>query len=116
MIETATAIEGLAKSFQLALLARRRSPRTVQSYLEACGQLAAFLKAQGMPTDPEHVKREHVEAFIVALLARSKPATAVNRFKSLQQFFKWLEREHEITASPMANMEPPSAGTTNAPL
>ena len=41
------------------------------------------------------------------LLARYRPATAANRYRSLQQFFRWLVDEGEIPASPMARMHPP---------
>jgi site-specific recombinase XerD len=35
------------------------------------------------------------------------PATAANRYRSLQQLFRWLEEEAEIAASPLRNMRPP---------
>lgn len=35
------------------------------------------------------------------------PATASNRYRALQVFFKWLVEEGEIKVSPMANMKPP---------
>ncbi len=59
-----------------------------------------------MPTAPAHVRREHVEAFIVRLLERFKPATADNRYRALRAFFKWLLEEGEVKVSPMANMTP----------
>ena len=37
-----------------------------------------------------------------------RPATVAQRFRSLQQFFKWLAAEGEIRTSPMANMKPPA--------
>jgi site-specific recombinase XerD len=48
-----------------------------------------------------------VESFIADQLARWKPATASNRYRSLQQFFRWLVEEGEITRSPMERMHPP---------
>src|SRR6185437_2662601 len=36
-----------------------------------------------------------------------KPATANNRFRALQAFFKWCLEEGEITSSPMDRMAPP---------
>ena len=38
------------------------------------------------------------------LLARSKPATALNRYSGLQPFFRWLVDEGEIRESPMARI------------
>lgn len=97
----------LTRSFRLSLRAANRSPATIQSYLIAVEQLGAFLAAQGMPTRVAGIAREHVEAFVADLLARWRPATAANRFKSLQQWFKWLVDEGEIPSSPMARMKHP---------
>jgi site-specific recombinase XerD len=94
-------------SFRRHLLAENKAPRTIDTYLESIGQLGAFLRAQGMPTDPAAIAREHVESFVADLLSRCKPATASVRFRALQQFFKWLAEEGEIPASPMARMRPP---------
>lgn len=40
------------------------------------------------------------------MLMTHKPATAAIRYRSLQQFFKWLVNEEEIGESPMAKMKP----------
>ena len=42
------------------------------------------------------ISREHVEAFIVAQLERTAPASAATRYRSLEQLFKWLDDEGEI--------------------
>lgn len=55
-----------------------------------------------------NIRREHVEAFIADLLDRWKAATANNRFRGLQTFFKWLAEEGEVKESPMARMKPPT--------
>lgn len=65
-----------------------------------------------MPGDPAHVRREHVEAFITFLLERYKPATASNRYRGLQAFFRWCVEEGELKASPMAKMSPPHVPET----
>ena len=61
-----------------------------------------------MPLEAAKLRREHVERFIDHLVQTYEPATAANRFRSLQQFFKWLEEEGEVPASPMARMRPPT--------
>src|SRR5690348_12622684 len=88
-VSTAGDYAMLARSFERSLLATNRSPRTIQSYLEAVRLLGEFLTAQGMPTNVAGIRCEHVEAFMADLLARWKPATAANRYRSLQAFFKW---------------------------
>jgi len=97
----------LAESHRRSLLAQNKSPRTIQAYGDAVRRLADFLVGRGMPTDVGNIHREHVEAFIVDVLDRSKPSTASNRYRSLQQFFKWAAEEGEIRESPMTRMSPP---------
>ena len=95
------------QSFRRALLATNKSARTVKTYLEAVNLLEHFLIEHGMPTAVEHIAREHVEAFIVMLLETRKPATASNRYRALQQFFRFLVDEGELPHSPMERMRPP---------
>ena len=102
-----TEISGLAQSFRRTLLAENKSPKTIKTYGEAVRLFSDFLARHGMPTSVASVHREHVEAFIANLLERFKPATASNRYRALQVFFKWLVEEGEIKVSPMANMKPP---------
>lgn len=118
-----TSIGALAASWRLHLDASRKSPKTVSTYMEATAQLADYLHATGMPTVVTSIKREHVEAFIFHLIdtpdnrgrVRS-PATANNRYRGLQQFFKWLEGEGEIAVSPMARMLPPKLDEKEVPV
>ncbi len=98
----------LILSFQRHLLAENKAPRTIQTYLEALRRFGEYLVSQGMPTDPAVVTREHVEAFVADLLVRHKPATAANRYRALQTFFRWAVEEGEVAVSPMAKMRPPA--------
>ena len=96
------------KSFARHLRAENLSPSTEKSYVEAANQLEVFLADKGMPLVVGNLTREHIEAFIADQLAKWKPATAANRYRSLQQFFRWLEEEGELTnGNPMAKMKPP---------
>jgi site-specific recombinase XerD len=106
----------LAASWQRSLRAHRASPATISTYGISVAQLAAFLRAQGMPTSPAAITREHVEAFITDLLSRWKPATAHNRYRALRSFFGWLVDEGEIRESPMARMKPPRLPETPPPV
>jgi site-specific recombinase XerD len=49
-------------------------------------------------------------------LARWKPNTANNRYRGLQQFFKWCEEEGEVKESPMARMKPPRVPEETPPI
>ena len=104
----ATGLGPELKSFVRHLRAENKSESTVVTYSKAVVQLDAFLTAQGMPTTPAGIHREHVESFLVDLRdSGHRPATVAQRFRSLQQFFKWLASEGEIHQSPMANIKPP---------
>jgi site-specific recombinase XerD len=105
-----------AQSFELSLEARNRAKATVVVYMDAVMLLGRFLAARGLPTAIAEIKREHIELFIADLLARRSPSTAVNRFKSLQQFFRFLVDEDELTVSPMARMTPPSVPESEIPV
>jgi hypothetical protein len=50
----------LAKSFRRTLLAENKSPNTGEVYDSALEQFGEYLAAQGMPTEPEHIARDHV--------------------------------------------------------
>jgi site-specific recombinase XerD len=99
---------GYLKSFTRHLQAGNKAARTIQTYTESLTRLAAYLEAEGMPTDPTMVTREHVESFIADLLGRYKPATAHNRYRALATFFRWLVEEGEIRTSPMDRMRAPA--------
>jgi site-specific recombinase XerD len=84
--------------------------------LDAGKQLAAFLEAHGMPTQVEHIKREHVEAFLIDVRGRTSVSTQATRYRQLQQLFKYLaEDEGVIPASPMARMKPPKLDEKQIP-
>ena len=93
--------------FRRYLQARNLAPRTVEVYTEAVVALDAFLAERGMPREPTGISREHLEEFIGELLAHHKAATAANRYRSVQQFFKFLVEDGEIRESPMARMQVP---------
>lgn len=109
-------IRSLTESFRRSLLAENKSPRTIKTYGEGLGQFADHLERCGMPTNVAHISREHVETFVADLLARWKPATASNRYRALQAFFKWAVEEGEITVSPMVNMRPPRVPEDPPPI
>lgn len=107
----------LLPDFQRHLKARNKAPNTIDSYLKIAGEFVDFLVRKGMPTSASAVKREHVETYFVEMQERPNartgkplsPAYVAKHYRSLQQFFRWLEEvEGEITVSPMAKMSPPA--------
>src|SRR5687767_15329095 len=97
-------LEALSASFRRSLTAQNKAARTIQTYLEALGQLEAHLAAAGHSGLVGEVRREHVEDYIAELVARFRPATAANRYKSLRVFFRWCVDQGALAESPMARM------------
>lgn len=123
------ALEPLAKSFARSLRAGNYSPKTVEAYGEAVSQFIGFLEnppagdpaellAEHPITDEAEIRRAHVEAFIVDILTNRSPATAVNRFSGLQQWFRWMVEQDDldVAVSPMAGMSRPIIPETHPPV
>jgi site-specific recombinase XerD len=69
-----------------------------------------------MPTSASAITREHIEAFLANLADRVAPATTAKHYRSLQQLFRWLEDDGEITRSPMHRMRPPAVPEQPVPI
>jgi site-specific recombinase XerD len=111
-----TEILDLWPSFARSLRAQNKSPKTERTYGEAVRGLAEFLRRGGIPASVASIRRADVEAYIEDLLSRWKPSTANNRYRGLQQFFRWCVQEGEVPASPMANMRPPRVPESPPPI
>ena len=103
-------------SFKIHLRAENKAARTRELYIGAAEELARFLATHDLPTNVDEVERTHVELFMVDQLERFKPATAANKYRSLQQFFGWLEAEGEIERSPMAGLKGPRVPEEPVPV
>jgi site-specific recombinase XerD len=106
----------LLTSWRLHLEAANLSARTIRAYTDDGTMFARYLVAQGMPTAAGSIRREHIEAFIAAELERTAPSSAATRYRSLQQFFRWLDEEGEIDSSPMAKTRPPIIPEQRVPV
>ncbi len=83
----ARATTGLAPdiaSFRRHLAARNLSPKTERAYIDAAVLFDGFLAREGLRAALPNIRREHVEAFITDQLDLYRPATAHNRYRSLQ--------------------------------
>jgi integrase len=111
-------LDDLARSFERHLRAQNKSPRTIETYLQAVGQFAAHLRTHRKANGGRGLadaRGEDVEAFVVALLERHKPATASNRYRGLHAFYRWLEDEEEIP-HPMRKLKPPAVPDQPVPV
>lgn len=113
-----SALRSNLASFVRHLRAENKAPATIVTYAKAVEQLDAYLTARGSgPRRVADIRREDLEGFLVDRAeAGMRPATLSQRFRSLQQFFKWLADEGEIERSPMATMRPPQVPETPPPV
>jgi hypothetical protein len=81
------------------------SPRTNTAYLSIDQTLICFLRAAGMPTAATGIRREHLETFIEAQLARFRPSIAATRYRNHKQLFRWLLDEGGIDRNPWSGCD-----------
>ncbi len=110
-------LEQAQASFRRHLRATNKAPHTIQTYLDALDHFGRYLSAARLPLDVGLIDPEHVEAWLVKLQDDGRRAASVaNRYRSLQQFFRWLADEEEIARSPMARMKPPAVPVQPPPV
>lgn len=120
-------LQPLISSWLRSLASRDLSKNTVRIYANAAGQLRTFLMAY-VPPDADArpaptmlegrhgIHREHVEAYVTALRARTSAGNAHQHFRSLKTFFNWLVEEEEMDRSPMRTMKVPRPPEVEVPV
>ncbi len=91
-------------SFALRRAAEGKAAKTIRTYTEAVRWFAAA-RLPG-PASWEQVDRQDIQQWMAWLLDRYSSAYASNQYRALQQFFKWLAAEDELS-DPMAGLQPP---------
>jgi hypothetical protein len=99
-------IRDLVRSWALYLRAINRSPRTIQSDQEAALQFDACCTTTTCPwTRPRSSAATSGRGWRICWNAgRRQPRRP--RYRSLRQFFRWLEEDGELAVSPKAKMRP----------
>ena len=92
------------KAFVRHLRHENKSDRTVQGYCEAVRQLSDFL---GDDRELLDATRDDIREFTADLLASRSPATAANRFRSLQAFYKFAVADDLAEVNPTAGLRAP---------
>jgi site-specific recombinase XerD len=100
------------RDWDRSLRAADHPATTRYNYLLAATQLCAFLGTYGhnrseASRDPLAVTKADIERFQVWMIETRSAATALNKHKSLQQFFSWLVVEEELDVSPLARVRQP---------
>jgi integrase/recombinase XerC len=105
---------GFLRDWDRSLRAANHPETTRYNYLLAAAQLARYLASESPDTDADDaakdpcvVTKAHIESFQVWMIETRSASTALNKHKSLQQFFKWLLEEGEIDRSPMERVKQP---------
>jgi site-specific recombinase XerD len=104
-------------SWQLALEAAHKSPKTVRSYTDSAKALCVFLATREMPTDVDSVDAEHLRAFLLSEEKRTSAVSAAVHFRNLRVFFGWLAREDERSSpNPMDRVDKPKVSKKAKPF
>src|SRR5690606_18093064 len=99
--------ESLIRDFGKVLAAENKAQRTIEAYLTSARSLADWLDERDRLPAPDEVTRHDVGDWIADLVETRSAATANVRYRSAQQFFKFLVVEEELERSPMEHMKPP---------
>ena len=106
----------LLDDWRVHLRARNVATTTIDVYLIIGRSLCRFLAAHGMPEQPAGVTREHIEHYLADLGEHSAASTVAKHYRSLQQLFKWLVDDGEITRSPLERMASPAVPEQPVPV
>jgi site-specific recombinase XerD len=114
---------GFLRDWHRSLRSANHPATTRYNYLQAAVQLARFLATQpshdrdSACNTPVDVTRHDLEAFQAWMVETRSASTATNKYKALQQFFRWLMvDEEEIDESPMLRLRQPRTATTLIPV
>lgn len=114
----------LVESYLRGVQAENLSAHTQKHYRLILRAFHTYLVAQGMPTDPQSISREHIETYLTQMLTGSSPrtgkayaaSTVSAHFVALHCFFDWLIEMDELPESPMQNMKPPRVQQRPVPV
>lgn len=101
-------------SFRRSLQAANKSANTVTIYDGAAVKFARWLTLNGV-SSWDDVKPEHIEGFMISVLADRSPGYANNLYRAIQQFFKWWCAEEQLP-NPMAGLKPPMLPEVPVPV
>jgi site-specific recombinase XerD len=94
-------------SYLRELRQKRRSPRTVSTYVESLTDFTRFIDGEDLLA----VERRQIEDYLFDLTDPDSRAlaagTAMLRFRDLRAFYNWAVREEILDVSPMAKVSAP---------
>ena len=108
--------DALTRDFGKTLKSENKSRQTIEIYTNTARAFADYLAAHDRLRPVEEVSRHDVGEWITHLLDTRAASTASVRYRSLQQFWKFLVIEGEIEHSPMEHMKPPAVPEKPVPV
>jgi site-specific recombinase XerD len=105
-------LEGLLDSWQLAMMAERKSPATIRNYLYGVRGYLAWCAAQSRTPAP--LDKTTLQRWTTDMLARGlEPATARIRQQAVRRYAAWLADPDvaEIETDPFLGLRPPKLDT-----
>ena len=89
-----------------------KSPRTVETYLEALKDFRRWLESSGRDMGPLDVETDDVRAYTSQRRKEGKSGSTISiRFLALSAFYRWLvEEERLLPASPLKGLKCPRPG------
>ena len=109
-------LDSALTSWLIDLRSRNIAPRTRETYTLAVTQLIDWLKQSDHSLDITEVTTVDIRLFIGHMLDTRSPATAKQRYASLNVLFGWLLTEGEIEVSPMEKVTKPKVEEKPVPV
>lgn len=116
ILSTDETVRPLVESWFRSLRADALSFRTIENYTAAVRALSDWANDNDAPVDPAEQTADDLRRFMADQVERHSRGTAVLRFRSLQQWFKWLVDEDELDANPMRRLKAPKLDETVVPV
>ncbi len=97
--------------FQYLQYEKRFSPHTLTAYRKDLCQFFDFIETTYQLGEASEIKHTHIRSWMVDLMEKGNVARSINRKLScLKTYFKFLRKNGEITANPMAKVIAPKTG------
>jgi site-specific recombinase XerD len=120
MNKSSAELRSLIQGFKFTCQTEGKSAKTIEWYSSFLDRFCRFLERSNLPTDLNHIDRNHVREFIRYLQTEArtpyKPrplsgATVQGYVRTLKAFFSWATREGYIETNPVAMIPVPKAAT-----
>lgn len=112
----AETLDRLGASFRRHLRAENKSERTCTIYLQSVRFFGAWLAAEELPAELDHLTRSNIVSWLAGLSDRNAPGTVRTRWKGLHRFCGWLVAEGTLDANPMQGLEVPAVQDKPVPV